>query len=247
MSTRTATLTFLALSTLAALPAHGATGIYDTYASTYGRSAILLADGYGADASAGAVLGTSTSTIDVGIEAEATTSLEADLSDAAEAVSDAFSVTRATVSEFASTTANVTSAAVVETSEDLRAYVAGVIDADARIERTDLSSEAVTVVYQQPGRLFGFVPVSMTVTVTVDSSGDVTVDYPWYGFMVATEQSRAVAEATLENQMRTTLANVESAGSAAEGLSARAQAEILAELQSALSLQAEAGVGAEAQ
>lgn len=231
----------LAAAALLAVPAHAQDSfesqVYQDYvAANVGGSGILLADGYGPDTSAGSVLGEATTTIGVDV---ATSGVEADASVEADAT---ISLTRDDATD---TETLVESTAAVETSSDLRAYASGVLQSDTRIERADLSAEAVTVEYEQPGRLFGFVPVAVTVTATVDSSGNVTVDYPWYGFMVALEQSEREVESSLENQIRTTLASGGFEASAEAGLSAQAQAEILRELQASLAATVEGGAGTE--
>jgi hypothetical protein len=126
-------------------------------------------------------------------------------------------------------------AAMVATEEDLRAYARSVLEADVQLESTNLSQEAVTVVYKQPGRLLGIIPVSMTVAATVEQDGSVSLDYPWYGFMVAKSVASTDLETALENQIQTTLAANNITATTTGKLSARAQAEILHELQTSLS------------
>jgi len=64
------------------------------------------------------------------------------------------------------------------------------------IEAVAYDENTVEVRYGVPGRLFGFIPVTMTAQVEVASDGTVAVSYPWYRFLVATD-----AEGDIESEL----------------------------------------------
>ena len=79
-------------------------------------------------------------------------------------------------------TAAVSSRDSLKTKADLLA------NEDARVSSVTLSSQNVAVTYHEPARLFGFVSISVPVTVSVDANGAVRVNYPWYSFLFSTDQ-----------------------------------------------------------
>lgn len=77
----------------------------------------------------------------------------------------------------------------VSTEEDLRAYAVASIRGDKQLEEMNFESDRVVVVYNDEGRFIGFIPVRLAVTVSVGQDGEVNVDYPWYGFLVAKDKA----------------------------------------------------------
>lgn len=81
------------------------------------------------------------------------------------------------------------SASQVSTEDDLRAFALSSMRSDEDLNSISFESDTVTVVYNDEGRFIGFIPVTLTVKVSVDQNGDVTIDYPWYGFLVAKDKA----------------------------------------------------------
>src|SRR3990167_1635460 len=62
----------------------------------------------------------------------------------------------------------------VRTDADLQTYVNGEIEADSDLRAVEVS-DSVSVDYVQRAKLFGFIPVTVTVTTEVDADGKVSV------------------------------------------------------------------------
>jgi len=127
---------------------------------------------------------------------------------------------------------NVTAAFEVESDTDLKAYATVLMQADENVSDVSLSEDMVSVRYQQPAELFGFIESSLTVEASVDAQGTVTVSYPWYSFLYST--NKAEVEAAVEAAVPSVSVNTST------GLSASTQAEILEKVHAAL--QSEASV-----
>lgn len=106
----------------------------------------------------------------------------------------------------------VSSAGDVSSQDDLRAYISAEMAADTDVEAVQTSSDTVSITYREPARLLGFIPVSLRATATVDATGDVSIHYPWYGFLYA--KSTGDLETALEARVRTLVA---ASGGAAAG------------------------------
>jgi len=74
-------------------------------------------------------------------------------------------------------------------SEDLRAYAHALVAGDENIHTIVLSPQKVALAYHTPAQLFGFISVQVPVDVSVNSSGVTRVSYPWYGFLLASDQA----------------------------------------------------------
>ena len=85
--------------------------------------------------------------------------------------------------------ATVSSPSGVETQADLSGYIAAEMKADKNISSVEAASGEVAVTYEQRAKLFGFIPVTIAATATVDASGNVEVSYPWYAFLMVTNKS----------------------------------------------------------
>ena len=85
--------------------------------------------------------------------------------------------------------ATVSSPSGVKTQADLSGYIAAEMKADKNISSVEAASGEVVVTYKQPAKLFGFIPVTIAATATVDASGNVEVSYPWYAFLMVTNKS----------------------------------------------------------
>lgn len=132
------------------------------------------------------------------------------------------------------------SSASVASRADLEAYASSRISSNENIEGAEFSSDRMRVSFKEEGRLFGFVPVSMTSHAEVNADGSVEVTRPWYRFMVATSAS---ADQDLEARLTAALeASAESMTSASgnASLSAAAQARLLDEIVASLDTGAQA-------
>jgi len=148
----------------------------------------------------------------------------------------------------------------VRTQADLNAYASSAVRADKNIDGVVLSDSGVMVRYMQPAKLFGFIPVSVTVTTEVDSQGTVSVKYPWYRFLVAVgdkEELETAIQTRVDNALQThasatgqTTISGGLTGSAVATttvmLDAKMKAQLLSEVRSVMKSAVEASVDAQA-
>ena len=133
--------------------------------------------------------------------------------------------------------ATMTSPSEVRTHADLSGYVAGQMKADSNISSVSAASDSVEMSYKQHAKLFGFIPVTVDAKATVDGSGNVSVSYPWYAFLMATNKSDL--EADIQSRVSTDLnVAVSSSGQAsaesAARLSADEQARVVAAVKAVM-------------
>ena len=151
-------------------------------------------------------------------------------------------VTRADVSSEESAQATVSTPSAVRTSADLSAYASEVVQADENVDAVAASADSVSVSYKQSAKLFGFIPIFLSATATVDSTGEVSIRYPWYAFL-ATTNSASLQSSVKAATAATTAANT-SADASAE-LSAAAQAKLIDEVRAAMKGSLEASLAAQ--
>jgi hypothetical protein len=120
-------------------------------------------------------------------------------------------------------------AAMVQSSDQLSTYAAGMMHADANIQDVQSSPSMVSVSYKKPGELFGFIPTTITEQGEVKSDGTVTFSYPWYHFLVSTNDN-ANLQTNLQAQVQPML-NANMNGT----FSAQDQAQIMAALYTGMS------------
>lgn len=167
-------------------------------------------------------------------------------------------ITRAEV-DAGTVQATASSPSAVTTRAALSGYVAAEMKADKNISSVEAASDSVAVSYKQSAKLFGFIPVTVNATATVDASGNVTVSYPWYAFLMATNKSDL--EARIQNQVSADVnldasanaeanadasASAEATAEAAAELTAEAQAKIVAAVKAAMQAQLNAELNASA-
>ncbi len=147
--------------------------------------------------------------------------------------------------------ATVSAPSAVKTRAELSGYVAGEMKTDTNITSVEAASDNVSVTYKQSAKLFGFIPVVVDATADVDASGKVTVSYPWYAFLMATNKSDL--ETRIQNKVSADVsfdasANAEAsaAAEAATQLTADAQAQIVAAVKAAMQAQLNAELNASA-
>ncbi|MCE9643632.1 hypothetical protein K8Q93_00045 [Candidatus Parcubacteria bacterium] len=151
----------------------------------------------------------------------------------------------------------------VRTQADLNAYASSAVRADKNIDGVVLSDSGVMVRYMQPAKLFGFIPVSVTVTTEVDSQGTVSVKYPWYRFLVAVgdkEELETVIQSRVDSALEAHASESGQAAASAAGsgltgrtvatstvmLDAKMKAQLLSEVRNVMKRAVEASVDAEA-
>ena len=84
----------------------------------------------------------------------------------------------------------------VRTGDDLEVYADSVEQTNESITSVSSSDDSVSVGHTISAKLFGFIPVSMTetISVTVDGGDDasVTVKRPWWSFLATAPDERAM-------------------------------------------------------
>ena len=153
-------------------------------------------------------------------------------------------ITRAHV-DGGAVTATVSSPSAVKTQADLSGYIAAEMKADKNISSVESASGEVAVTYKQPAKLFGFIPVTIAATATVDASGNVEVSYPWYAFLMVTNESDL--EARIQDSVDATLgANAQLGAGAALNASAGKDGIVSANASATSTAQANANADANA-
>lgn len=69
----------------------------------------------------------------------------------------------------------------VSTKEELSLYVRSILNNDSIIKEVSMSDDTVVVRLASRAKLFGFVPMWISPKVSVNTKGEVSVKYPWYG------------------------------------------------------------------
>lgn len=73
------------------------------------------------------------------------------------------------------------------------------IEENDQVEDISSDETKVETVYKQRGKLFGFIPVWMTVRSEVRAGGTASVHYPWYSFLARVVGGKVTSETVLEN------------------------------------------------
>ncbi len=129
-------------------------------------------------------------------------------------------ITRADVDGGATVSVSA-SPANVRTNADLGGFIAAQVQADKNVSQVEASADNVAVTYKQNAKLFGFIPITIDATATVDAGGNVNIKYPWYAFLASTNS--AELEAKIQDRVDAVLgANVSGNASAQGTLAANA-------------------------
>ena len=84
--------------------------------------------------------------------------------------------------------ATVKAHAEVQSGQDLENFAKGVLLKDENIEELSLNYEKIVINYRSSGKLFGFIPLSFTQEVELDTAGEnvgrVKVKMPWFSFLM---------------------------------------------------------------
>jgi hypothetical protein len=89
--------------------------------------------------------------------------------------------------------------AQVQSGEDLENFAKGVLLENAAMEEILLNFEKIKMRHRASGKLFGFIPLSFSQEVEIDTEGEdigrVKVKMPWYSFLVKTDVAASELEA----------------------------------------------------
>jgi hypothetical protein len=88
---------------------------------------------------------------------------------------------------------------LVETESDLEAYATTLLINDENAKRIEVGESDVELTYRTHAKLFGFIPVLVSATATVNEDGETEVSYPWYAFLSSTNE--AEIEADIEERL----------------------------------------------
>ena len=97
--------------------------------------------------------------------------------------------------------ATVKAHAEVQSGQDLENFARGVLLQDENVEELAVEEEKLVVKYLSRGKFLGFIPLSFTQTVELDTDGDdmgrVKVRMPWFAFLLRAD----VSAEELENEL----------------------------------------------
>lgn len=136
---------------------------------------------------------------DVSVDAETDTTATSTDAGAGTGSTVNFSIERASMD--ANTDYAVTDADFVRSAASLESYASATVRADERLESLTVEEGRLDMEYRKAAKFLWIIPASMKVRVTVDADGDVAVKYPWYAFLMQTDESRADLEARLTNDI----------------------------------------------
>ncbi|MBU6323528.1 MAG: hypothetical protein KGI41_00685 [Patescibacteria group bacterium] len=71
--------------------------------------------------------------------------------------------------------------------DGLRAHADAMAAGDAQVSSVKLSPAQVSLAYDEPAELFGFIGMRLPVQVSVSAAGVTTMTYPWYRFLFSTD------------------------------------------------------------
>jgi hypothetical protein len=140
--------------------------------------------------------------------------------------------TTTTVNSITTVTTNLptVSSAAVQTDTDLQAYDAAIVKSDASVGAVSTSDNAVTVSFNRPAKLFGFIPVTAkeSVNVVADAQGKetVSVSKSWWSFLASTNFQSDTLSSAIQSKLSS-----EGTLSTNATLSASAKAKILSDIQ----------------
>jgi hypothetical protein len=194
-------------------------------------SADVAATGSAAIDSSSTGAGTASSADDAALQGAAGAGLSATVS-----------VSRADLSDGAPS-AGISAAAVIST-DDLNAYARSTMSSDDNIQRVQASGDDVALSYKERAYFLGFIPASLTATAHADASGEVTVSYPWYGFLF--RKPHDALQADLQTGVAASMNALVGSATAQGSLDAGEQAAMLDAMRSAMKQQHDADYGASA-
>lgn len=136
---------------------------------------------------------------DTSVELRATSSQETTGPTMSAGLDTGFSITRGTLGE--GTNYTTTNAGSVRSSASMESYAAATVNADERFDSVEMNENGMEITYRKPARFLWIIPASLKTEITVASDGAVTVGYPWYAFLMSTDESRAALEAEIKSEV----------------------------------------------
>ncbi len=129
---------------------------------------------------------------------------------------------------------SINSSAMVHSDLNLKNYAAVVAKTDSSINVITSSGNHITVTFNRPGKLFGFVPVTLheKTNVDVDANGhaQVKVHKPWWAFLAKDDLKTDKLSAEIKSRIEADAQMMANVSANAE-LSAEAKARILSSIQ----------------
>lgn len=116
----------------------------------------------------------------------------------------------------------------VSVDTDVSGFVAAQVASDENVSKIESSAHRISVTYPQKARLFGFIPVTVDATATVLADGTVNVRYPWYAFLMVTNQT------ALESEIESRVTSLNSLSVRSVSAEADAELELAASVQAKL-------------
>lgn len=108
----------------------------------------------------------------------------------------------------------VTEAGSVRTAASLESYAVATIRANDRLDSVEMNNGQMDMVYRKPAKLLWIIPASLKVHVSVSQEGEVAVQYPWYVFLLSTDESRLALETEIRREVESIDESVQLAASA---------------------------------
>lgn len=209
-------------------------GAYAVSVSTYGDSSAETNVGVSGSVNVNVGAGATTSAgSDTSAETRASETTSADVVVEVPERATVIVITRSDVEASGEISASV-SPASVGSEADLSGFVAAQIVADENLSKVESSSSRVSVTYPQKAMLFGFIPVTVKATATVEADGTVDVQYPWYAFLMVTNET--ALEVGIEAEVPSLSSATVDATISAD-LTAQAQAELIDEVRAVMEAQ----------
>jgi len=95
----------------------------------------------------------------------------------------------------------VRSADSVRTAASLESYAAATARADERLDSVEMREGKLDMKYRKPAKFLWVFPASLKAHVTVNQEGEVTARYPWYAFLLSTDETRSALEAEIRDEI----------------------------------------------
>jgi hypothetical protein len=138
--------------------------------------------------------------------------------------------TTTTVNTVTTVNGFIPTVASVQTDTDLKAFNDAVVKSDASVNAVATSENNVSMTFNRPAKLFGFIPVTAkeSVNVTADAQGKekVSVSKSWWSFLASTNFQSDALSSAVQSKL-----SAEGTLATDASLSATAKAKILSDIQ----------------
>jgi hypothetical protein len=124
----------------------------------------------------------------------------------------------------------------VNSDGELSSFIGAQIRGDKNVDQIQATPDTVAVTYREHAKLFGLIPVVVDTTAIVNADGTITVSYPWYGFLLSTNND---LKAKVQDRVQTALnahasANANASANAGVNLTASERAQLISEVRAAM-------------